>query len=129
MQAYFQGNALKVDGVAGSADTTVFSGVTGKAYYVPGTTGWSSTFGGLPTALWYQPNPVILDRSYVLGATRFGFTISWATNIPVVVEASTNLANPVWTSVATNTLVNGTNYFSDRRLPIYPNRYYRLRSP
>ena len=34
----------------------------------------------------------------------FGFIISWATNVPVVVEACTNLANPTWSPVDTNTL-------------------------
>jgi hypothetical protein len=52
-QAYFQGDAPLVDGwEAGSADTSVFSGETGTAYYVPGTAGWDTdtTFGGWPTA-------------------------------------------------------------------------------
>ncbi|MGA2854561.1 MAG: hypothetical protein ABSE90_10590, partial [Verrucomicrobiota bacterium] len=130
-QVYFQGNAPKVDGGAGSADNTVFSGETGTAYYVPGTTGWSSTFGGWPTAFWYQPKPVILGGGYGLGVKTngFGFTISWATDVPVVIEACTNLANPVWTPVKTNALVNGTNYFRDSRWTNSPGRFYRLRSP
>ena len=36
---------------------------------------------------------------------------SWAINTAVVVETSTNLQN--WSSVITNTLVNGTNLFTD----------------
>jgi len=43
-----------------------------------------------------------------------------------VVEASTNLHN--WTPVSTNTLVNGTNYFSDASFTNYPQRFYRVRS-
>ena len=122
--AFFQGNAP-------SADSTVFQNDSGIAYYLPGTTGWSSTLGGWPTALWYQPQPMILGNGYGLGATsnEFGFTISWATNISVVIEACTNLANPIWNPVATNTLVNGTNYFSDPQWTNYPGRFYRLRSP
>jgi len=58
---------------------------------------------------------------------RFGFTISWATNISVVVEACTNLAD--WQPVQTNTLTGGTSYFSDPQWTNYPRRYYRLRSP
>jgi hypothetical protein len=74
---------------------------------------------------------MILGDSYGLGGTTngFGFTISWATNTPVVVEACTNLADPVWTPVTTNALVNGTNYFSDPPGTNYPSRFYRLRSP
>jgi hypothetical protein len=47
----------------------------------------------------------------------------------VVVEASTNLANPVWSPVGTNTLTGGASYFSDPRWTNYPARFYRLRSP
>ena len=55
---------------------------------------------------------MILGSSYGLGATTngFGFTISWATNIPVVIEACTDIANPVWSPVATNTLTTGSSY-------------------
>jgi hypothetical protein len=131
-QVYFQGNAPKVNGVTGSADNTVFLyDGAGTVCYLPGTTGWDSMFGGWPTALWYQPNPMILGNGYGLGTTTngFGFTISWATNAPVVVEACTDLVNPVWMPVATNPLVAGTNYFSDADWTNYPNRFYRVRSP
>ena len=57
---------------------------------------------------------------------RFQFTISWATNTFVVVEASTNLQS--WTPVITNTLVNGTNAFWDSDWTNYPQRFYRVRS-
>jgi hypothetical protein len=60
---------------------------------------------------------------------QFGFNIFWATNIPVVVEACTNLASPVWQPVATNTLDGGSSYFSDPQWKNYPARFYRLRSP
>jgi hypothetical protein len=94
---------------------------------LPGTTGWGAMFDGLPTALWFLPNPQILNNSAGFGVQPggFGFTISWATNASVVVEAATNLANPVWMPVSTNTLVNGTNYFSDPQWTNYPMRYYR----
>ena len=42
---YFRGNAP-------SADASVFGGDNATVYYLPGTTGWGTTFGGLPTALW-----------------------------------------------------------------------------
>jgi hypothetical protein len=59
----------------------------------------------------------------------FGFTISWATNTPVVVEACTNLADPDWQPVQTNTLTTGSSYFNDPQWTNYPSRFYRLRSP
>jgi hypothetical protein len=127
-QAHFGGNSPSVNGGAGSADSTVFHGESGTAYYLPGTKGWGATFGGWPTARWYQPRPQILGSGYGLGAqsNRFQFTISWATNTSVVVEASSNLLN--WTPVITNTLVNGTNAFWDSDWSSYPQRFYRVRS-
>jgi hypothetical protein len=121
--SYFKGNAP-------TADSTVFSFDTNTVYYLPGTTGWGATFGGLPTAPWFLPNPQILNHSAGFGVQPggFGFTISWATNVSVVVEAATNLANPDWIPVSTNTLTGGTNYFSDPQWTNYPGRFYRLSS-
>jgi hypothetical protein len=74
---------------------------------------------------------VILDfgPSFGVQANKFAFIVSWATNLPVVVEASTNLANPTWSPVATNTLTSGWSYFTDPQRTIYPARFYRLRQP
>jgi hypothetical protein len=44
-----------------------------------------------------------------------------------VVEASTTLANPVWSPVSTNTLTDGWFYFSDPHWMDYPARFYRVR--
>jgi len=123
---YFKGNAPS------APDSSVFYGDTSATvYYLPGTTGWTSTFGGRPTAPWYLPNPVILDfgPSFGVQANGFGFIISWATNRPVVVEACTNLASPTWSPVATKTLIGGSSYFSDPQWTNYPARFYRIRSP
>jgi hypothetical protein len=46
-----------------------------------------------------------------------------------VVEAATNLSNTVWVPVATNTLTNGTSYFSDLVWTNFPQCFYRLTSP
>jgi hypothetical protein len=94
---------------------------------LPGTSGWGALFDGLPTAPWFLPNPQILnfEPGFGIQPGGFGFTISWATNASVVVEAATNLANPVWLPVSTNPLVNGTNYFSDPQWTNYPMRFYR----
>ena len=51
------------------------------------------------------------------------------TGLTVVVEACTNLHNPVWSPVATNTLAGDSSYFSDPQSSNYPARFYRLRSP
>jgi formylglycine-generating enzyme required for sulfatase activity len=121
--AYFLGDAP-------SLDSTVFLADPVTIYYLPGTTGWSafSTATGVPIVPWFLPNPVVLNNepSFGVQTNQFGFNISWATNASVVVQACTNLANPVWLPVVTNTLTNGTFYFSDANWTNYHNRFYRL---
>jgi hypothetical protein len=100
-------------------------------YYLPGKTGWDATFG-VPTALWSLP--VTLTSSFAgVWTNQFGFTIT-AGNVPagsnlvVVVEACTDPANSSWSPVGTNTLTNGSSYFSDPTWTNYPIRLYRLHS-
>ena len=125
MGVYFQGNAPSANSFVFYYDNNT------TVYYLPGTTGWDTTFGDRPTALWYLPNPLILNNSPSFGVrtNRFGFIISWATNVPVAVEACTNLANHTWAPVGTNTLTGGWSYFSDPKWTNYPCRFYRVRSP
>lgn len=104
-----------------------------KIYYLPGTTGWAQFLltNGSKGFLWSLANPLILNQNSNFGvkSNGFGFTVSWATNATIVVEASTSLAEPVWVPVATNALVSGTNYYSDPEWRNYPGRYYRVRTP
>jgi hypothetical protein len=122
---YFMGDAP-----GNGSDTSIFQGTSYNAmvYYMLGTTGWASSFGGLPTKLW---NPAVQINSATFGvrANRFGFTITGTSGLVILVEASTNLSNPDWQPVQTNTLITGTAYFSDPQWTNYPNRFYRLRSP
>jgi hypothetical protein len=120
---YFQGNSPTPNN-----DSTVFNFDTATVYYLPGTTGWSTGFDGRLTVPWFLPNPQILNNGPGFGVQPggFGFTISWATNASVVVQAATNLANPVWIPVSANTLTGGTNYFSDPQWTNYPERFYRV---
>jgi hypothetical protein len=64
-----------------------------------------------------------------LRTNRFGFNITGSSNLVIVVEACTDLSNPFWSPVGTNTLTDGSSYFSDSRWTNYPARLYRLRSP
>jgi len=93
-----------------------------------GATGWSSTFDGLPTVLW---NAAIQASGANFGvhSNQFGFNITGTNNIPVVVEVSANLANPLWTPLQNLTLTNGSFYFSDPQWTNYSNRYYRVSLP
>ena len=119
---YFNGNAPSL------GLYVFFNDSKATVYYLPGSSGWSLTFGGLPTALW-KPEVQTGDASLGVVSNQFGFDINWASGMAVVVEASTNLAHPVWSPVSTNTLTGGSSYFSDPYWTNYPTRLYRLRSP
>ncbi|MFZ0829383.1 MAG: leucine-rich repeat domain-containing protein [Verrucomicrobiia bacterium] len=122
---FFRGNAPD------SVGSFVFDvGTNLTAYYLPGTTGWDdfTLLTGVPTALWL-PAMLTTDGSFGVETNQFGFNISWAGGQTVVVEACTNLANPVWQPVQTNTLTTGSAFFSDPQWTNYPGRFYRLRSP
>jgi hypothetical protein len=110
-------------------------------YYLPGTTGWSTNlsvawndgdgdtgFLNLPTALWL-PQVQTSDGSVGVRTNQFGFTINWSSGMTAAVDACTNLANPTWIPLATNTLTSGSLYFSDSQWKKYPSRFYRLRMP
>ena len=121
---YFLGNAPTLGGALSSYATYA----SGTVYYLAGTTGWGATFGGLPTALW---NPPLQTGSGSFGVltNAFSFAFTGVSNQTVIVQACTNLANPVWVPVATNTLTGGTSQFSDPQWTNYPVRYYRTVYP
>jgi hypothetical protein len=118
---YFKGNAPNFGGDLSQQNT----GAT--AYYLPGAQGWGSTFGGLPTALW-TPRVQTSDASFGAKTNQFGFNIIWSSGMPVVVEAATNLANPIWIPLQTNTLISGSAYFTDPQWTNHPSRFYRVHS-
>jgi hypothetical protein len=121
---YFRGNAPTLGSSVFDYDKNA------TAYYLPGTTGWGdfSANTGLPVALW-TPQVQSSDGSFGVRTSQFGFNIAWASGMVVVVEACTNLANPAWSPVHTNTLTGGSPYFSDPQWTNYPARFYRLRWP
>jgi hypothetical protein len=94
---YFKGDAPSLGGAS------VFSGDTnGTVYYLPGTTGWGSTFGGLPTALWSQV-PAIQKQPQTQTA-EVGSAVS------LRVQASSPLPLVCfWYLNGTNFLSSGTN--------------------
>ncbi|SPE58148.1 hypothetical protein SBV1_2720012 [Verrucomicrobia bacterium] len=196
-RVYFEGNAPSLGG------SSVFTGDNNATvYYLPGTTGWGPTFGGLPTVLgnpptiqaspqtqtaeagsvvglwvdasgsrplfclWYfnQTNLISCNTNCVLGLTNVQFsqsggyivvvsnvfgavTSSLATlNVIAAVERrpvpGVNLmdlpgsvlgldyrddANPIgnWTTMATMTLSNSSQFYFDLSAPLPPQRFYR----
>jgi hypothetical protein len=120
---YFKGNAP-------TADSSVFLYDNNPTvYYLPGTTGWTnfSTNTGLSVVLW---NPLIQAGGTGFGvkSSQFGFNITGTANIPVVVEACTNLASPIWIPLQAMTLTNGLVHFSEPAQANLSGRYYRLGS-
>ncbi len=111
---------------APSFSSDVFDGDSAAiAYYLNGTTGWSALFDGLPTALWL-PYVQTGDASFGVHTNGFGFTINWANGQRAVVQASTNLLNPVWIPVGTNIFSGVTSVFRDSQWTNYQRRFYRL---
>ena len=137
---YFTGNAPSADSSVFENGFIVISPFGSPVpqshpvvYYLPGTQGWGAMFGGCLTVLW-NPQAETSGASFGVRTNRFGFNITGSSNLVIVVEACTNLANPVWTPIGTNLLntvigTNGTSYFSDPQWTNYPGRFYRLRSP
>jgi BspA type Leucine rich repeat region (6 copies) len=132
---YFQGNAPS-SGNAVFSDEYLGNGVFANtnntiAYYLPGTTGWSNSLcsnPAIPAVLW-NPTMQTTDGSFGLQNSKFGFNITGTTNIPIVVEANTDLTQPTWSPLFNGTVTNGEIYFSDPLWTNYPNRFYRIRSP
>jgi hypothetical protein len=97
-------------------------------YYLPGTTGWGSTFEGRPSVLW-NPQLQVRDANFGVRTNRFGVLITGTPNIPIVLEACMNLAWPAWVTLQECTLTNGSLYFSDPDWTNSRSRFYRIRSP
>ena len=120
---YFKGNAPSLGGAE------VFSGANNATvYYLLGTSGWGATYGGRPTAVWNSQIQAS-GLSFGVRTNRFGFMLTGTIDIPVVVEACTDLASASWTVLQGCTITNGSIYFSDRWWTNYPARFYRVRSP
>jgi hypothetical protein len=121
---YFMGDAPSLASAVfvGDAQATV--------YYLPGTTGWGNfaQSTSVATVLW-NPQVQTGDASFGVRTNQFGFTTTSTNTLVVVVEACTNLANPLWSPLQTNAITAGSIYFSDPKWTNYPARFYRLRSP
>jgi len=119
---FFGGNAPYVD-------DRIFEDVPNvTVYYLSGTTGWDTTLEGAPTVLW-NPQAQTADGSFGVLNNQFGFNITGTTNIPIVVEANTNMANANWTPLQSCLVTNGSIYFSDPQYRNYPSRFYRISFP
>jgi len=78
--------------------------------------------------LW-NPQAQTGDASFGVRQNRFGFNITGTAGIPIVVEASADLAARLWVPLQSCMLTNGLIYFSDPQWANYASRFYRIRSP
>ena len=115
---------------APSADSSVFLFTRATAYYLAGTTGWAafSASTGVPCVLW---NPMIQTAhgNFGVHTNKFGFTIIGTANIPMLVQATSNLSSSAWTPLQSCTLTNGSIYFADPAWTNYRNRFYSITFP
>jgi len=115
---YFLGNAPALE------YSNVFSNSYPTVYYLAGTTGWTNPWGRRPTVCW---NPSAQNLG--VQGNQFKFSITGSTGLVIVVEACTNLVNPVWVALSTNTLTSGSSSFSDPQWTNHSQRFYRFRAP
>jgi hypothetical protein len=119
---FFAGDAPLVGASVFLSDNDV------TAYYLPGATGWSSLFGGIPAVLW---NPLIQANGASFGVVgnQFQFNVTGTTNIPIVLETCTNLASGAWTPLQSLILTTGLAHFSEPAQTNSPGSYFRISSP
>ncbi|HEV7927387.1 MAG TPA: leucine-rich repeat domain-containing protein, partial [Verrucomicrobiae bacterium] len=87
---FFKGNPPTFVSTAFTDDENV------TVYYLLGATNWNTNFANFPTVLW---NPQIVNggTSFGVSNNQFGFNITGASNIPIVVEAGDDLSGANWT--------------------------------
>jgi hypothetical protein len=78
--------------------------------------------------LW-NPQIQTTNGNFGVQSYQFGFDITGTPSIPIVVEACTNLANPIWTPLTNVTLTSGSFHFSDPQWTNFPTRYYGIGFP
>lgn len=120
-ELYFAGNAPDISPYAFWNDYGVV------IYCLPGTTGWGLTLNNVPIRVW-DAEMDLTGPGPGVRKDRFGFNIMGSGDFTVIVEACTNLANPIWLP-GTNTLSGGSAHFSDSAWTNSPTRFYRLRAP
>ena len=109
-----------------SRDNSFINAAT--VYYLPGTSGWGSTYAGRPARLW---NPVASNVAAPSSVTPFSFAITGTPGIPVAIEARPTLSTGVWERVLTTRIPSGgVLEFTDAADTISDSaRYYRVVAP
>ena len=96
---YFKGNA---PALVEPGDVFYYSSNV-TVYYLPGTTGWGPTYAGRPAVPW-NPQVQTAGGNFGVRPNGFGFNIAGTEGIPIVIEASANLAVGPWVTLQSCTL-------------------------
>jgi hypothetical protein len=122
---YFTGNAPVIEDPENLVQDS-----PAAVYYLPNKKGWGqfSTLTNYPVVLW-NPSIQASGASFGFASNRFAFNVTGASNLTFLVEACTNLANPVWIPLTNATLGSNAFHFSDAQWTNYPRRFYRLDVP
>lgn len=128
---YFEGVKPKFGarpGVGG-IQTSIFYGARQTVvYHLPGASGWDgSTFAFQKLLPWH---PQLFLDSTDVGVQGDGFQLSiyWALGRTIVLESLTNIEDPHWIPVSTNTLTTGVSTIRDLQRTRDALRLYRVRS-
>jgi BspA type Leucine rich repeat region (6 copies)/Concanavalin A-like lectin/glucanases superfamily len=122
---YFLGNAPSLTA------STFQSGSGVTIYYLPGTSGWTAfdAISGVKPAVLWNAQVQTGDGNFGVRTNCFDFTITGTADIPIVVEACTNLASPTWTTLQSCCVTNGSIRFSDPQWTNHTTRFYHVRWP
>jgi len=112
---FFQGRPPSLEGGAFYEANRV------TVYYLPGTTGWGSTFGGRPTALWI---PITPNLPLVSPENPLSLVTHSPAPATVRVQRSTNLVD--WEDWQTVSRDDGPSELQDTDAVTTPYRFYRL---
>jgi len=89
-----------------------------------------ANLNGHPWRLWLSGtvlDVIVTVEDVGVRSNQFGFNVvPWTWMNSLVIEAATNLTNPIWTPVQTNNYITGPFYFSDPQWTNYPTRIYRF---
>ena len=124
-------NDVLVLATAGTAITTTFAGLPEGATLSSGGVNWQISYaanGGKRLTLTAQnsaPVPPTFTSVSKLGNGNIRLQGTGATNIPIVIEATTNFTD--WSDVANRNVTGGSFQFDDTNAPALNSRHYRAR--
>jgi hypothetical protein len=119
-RVYFAGNA------PGFGSDIFWNANQATVYYLPETTGWGTSFVGRPAVLW---NPTFTGVAWNSETRRGLATVTGTTNIPVAVQACTNLSTGPWETLLITNLTAGVLDFQDPVSTNFTARFYRVVGP